>query len=181
MRIGELWSLEWNQVDIEKRTLHLPAEKTKTNAPRTVPLNNACMEVIERLYVKKEHAPFVLWHPTGPDRITKQVKKLSERFLGKAHTPHTWRVTWATRSLRGKRIRGEDGRFYWVRGDLKTVAEIGGWEPNSPILLSIYQKVSDEQKRETVEMVGIGESDILPVSETCQYSDTHALQPLIEN
>jgi len=162
MRIRELWSLEWDQVDIEKRTIDLPGEKTKTNKARKVPFNNHCMDVINRLYVKKEDAPYVLWHPNSANTLTEEIGKLSKSLLGKKHTPHFWRVTFATRALRGKRIKAENGQIYWVRGDLKTVAEIGGWESNSKILVSIYQKVSEEQKRETVDLIGIGETDILP-------------------
>jgi len=173
MRISEMWTLEWNQVDIEKRTLSLPEEKTKTNAAREVPLNNHCMDVLNRLYVKKEYAPFVLWHPPSAEGITKRVKKLSRQFLGKSHTPHFWRVTFATRAFEGKEIQGKDGQFYWVRGDQKTVAEIGGWDPNSKTLVEIYQKVSERVKRETVQVVGIGESDTYPEPrDTDQAIDT---------
>jgi hypothetical protein len=105
-----------------------------------------------------------LWHPYREDIAIREVGKLSEQFLGKRHTPHFWRVTFATRALTGKMIKAENGQIYWVRGDLKTVAEIGGWEPNSKVLVEIYQKVSEEQKRETVDVVGIGEADILPES-----------------
>ena len=164
MRIGELWSLEWTEVDIEKKIAHIPEEKAKTNKARKVPLNNACMDAINRLYVKKEYSPYVLWHPYREDIVIREVGKLSEQFLGKRHTPHFWRVTFATRALTGKMIKAENGQIYWVRGDLKTVAEIGGWEPNSKVLVEIYQKVSEEQKRETVDVVGIGEADILPES-----------------
>ncbi len=164
MRISELWSLEWVQFDIRKRTLWLPKEKTKTNEARKVPLNNACMDVINRLSIRKEYAPFVLWHPPAITYISQDIAKLSKDFLGKRHTPHCWRVTFATITLRGKRIKGEDGRVYRVRGDLKTVAEIGGWSEDSRILLRIYQKVEDEQKRETVDLINIGEANILPSS-----------------
>jgi integrase len=182
MRIAEMWSLEWSQVDIEKRTIRLPEEKTKTNEARTIPLNHACMDVISRLYVKKEYAPFVLWHPSEPTGVSKEVGNLSTKFLGKRHTPHHWRVTFATLSLRGKRIKAEDGRVYWVRGDLKTVAEIGGWKPNSAILATIYQKVSEEQKRETVDLINVGEADILPAqSVSMSLDDTDTRQSLTIN
>jgi integrase len=60
MRIYELWSLEWSQIDIQKRIAYIPEEKAKTNKARKVPLNNVCMDVINRLYVKKEHCPLCL-------------------------------------------------------------------------------------------------------------------------
>jgi integrase len=162
MRIRELWTLEWNQIDIDKHEANLPEEKTKTGEARMVPLNSACMDVINRLYPKQPHRPYVLWHPTNMDGIGKRIKKLSKRFLGKPHTPHFWRVTWATLALEGKEIEGKDGKVYPVAGDLKAVAEIGGWKPKSPVLLNIYHKVSDRRKRQVANLVDIGEADAYP-------------------
>ncbi len=172
MRIAELWSIVWPEIDTKKRMVWLPKEKTKTNEARKVPLNNACMDVIDRLSIKKEYAPFVLWHPPGTSYITNDIAKLSKSFLGKRHTPHSWRVTFATLTLKGKRIRGEDGRVYRVRGDLRTIAEIGGWSRDSSTLLRVYQKVEEEQKREAVDLINIGEADILPLGSTLSLYDT---------
>lgn len=62
LRVSELLSLEWSQVDIEKRRIFIPAEKNKTNTNRYVPLNPKAMAVIEHLYLKKPYAPHVFRH-----------------------------------------------------------------------------------------------------------------------
>lgn len=47
MRRGEVLSLEWENVDLEARTAHLPI--TKNGSERTVPLSPAAIEVLEQL------------------------------------------------------------------------------------------------------------------------------------
>lgn len=46
IRQGELFSLEWAQVDMERRTLTVLASHAKGNATRTVPLNAEAMAVL---------------------------------------------------------------------------------------------------------------------------------------
>lgn len=43
-----------------------------------------------------------------------------------------------------------------ILGHLNAVAEIGGWEPSSPILLKIYAKVPEEAKRQAVDVIAMG-------------------------
>lgn len=47
MRRGELASLRWKHIDLEKRTAHLP--KTKTEVPRDVPLSTAALAALKGL------------------------------------------------------------------------------------------------------------------------------------
>lgn len=155
-RIAELFYLEPDEVDLEIRCLNLPGEKTKTNKPRRVPLNDTAFRVIQELYVNRDpDNPYVMPRFCGPEYITQRISILSQRYLGKKFTSHCFRITFATLALRGKRIKGADGKDYWVRGNLKSVAEIGGWEPNSKVLLKIYAKTDDEQMRATVDLVQI--------------------------
>ena len=174
MRLSEMWSLEWSQVDIEKRELYLPPEKVKSKRGRYVRLNGAAMEAIERLYIEKKNGLYVLYHPGTSSQITRQINRLSKRFLGKVHTPHAWRVTFATRALQGRKIRGEDGRVYRVRADLKTIATVAGWEPDSKVLLRIYAKTTEEAEREAVSFVEIGPDSSYRVPEKADvpYTDT---------
>jgi integrase len=44
MRLGELLSLEWKDIDLEARTAHLP--HTKNGEPRTVPLSAAAVTLL---------------------------------------------------------------------------------------------------------------------------------------
>jgi len=43
MRRGELLSIEWSDVDLDRRTIHL--ENTKNGSPRTVPLSTRALEI----------------------------------------------------------------------------------------------------------------------------------------
>ena len=59
-RRGELLSLQWKQVKEEMRYLDLPADKTKTNEPRLVPITARLRAVLEYRRVGpdgKEHGP----------------------------------------------------------------------------------------------------------------------------
>ena len=44
MRRGEILTLEWRYVDLQRRTAHLP--RTKNGYARTVPLTNGAMEIL---------------------------------------------------------------------------------------------------------------------------------------
>jgi integrase len=46
-RKGELLTLQWGQVDLERGTVFLPAEKTKTHEDRTVPITGRLRAVLE--------------------------------------------------------------------------------------------------------------------------------------
>lgn len=47
MRMSEQYGLRWNQVDFERRQIHLP--KTKNGDPRTIPLNTAALDALTAL------------------------------------------------------------------------------------------------------------------------------------
>ena len=58
MRRSELASLTWEEIDLKKRTAHLP--KTKTDVPRTVPLSKAAIKTLANFGVKSEGRVFSL-------------------------------------------------------------------------------------------------------------------------
>jgi len=47
MRAGEICNIAWEDVDLERRTVHLP--KTKNGNPRTVPLSTTAVKVLQGL------------------------------------------------------------------------------------------------------------------------------------
>ena len=47
MRRGELLSIEWSDVDLDRRTIHL--ENTKNGSPRTVPLSRRALEILNTI------------------------------------------------------------------------------------------------------------------------------------
>lgn len=62
LRLGELASLEWRNVDLRAKEIHL--EKTKTDAPRTVPLSAEVCRVLsaQPRHITLEH---VIWTKRG--------------------------------------------------------------------------------------------------------------------
>lgn len=58
MRRGELASLLWEDVNLQKQTAHLP--KTKTDVPRTIPLSKTAVAALKKLGTKKEGRVFSL-------------------------------------------------------------------------------------------------------------------------
>jgi integrase len=49
MRASEMVGLMFSEVDLERRELHLPAERTKEAKSKTIPLNSAALEVLGRV------------------------------------------------------------------------------------------------------------------------------------
>jgi len=49
MRRGEILSLTWNKVDLEKRNIQLEAADTKDREPRTIPICNELLEVLKSI------------------------------------------------------------------------------------------------------------------------------------
>ena len=45
--MSEQYSLEWSQIDFERRQMYLP--RTKNGDPRDVPLNGTALSALERL------------------------------------------------------------------------------------------------------------------------------------
>ena len=45
MRAGEICNMAWEDIDLERRTVHLP--KTKNGNPRTVPLSTTAVKCLK--------------------------------------------------------------------------------------------------------------------------------------
>ena len=58
MRRNEIASLQWEHVDLDKQTAHLP--KTKTDVPRTVPLSKAAVAVLRDFKTRDDGRVFSL-------------------------------------------------------------------------------------------------------------------------
>ncbi|MGZ3797895.1 MAG: tyrosine-type recombinase/integrase, partial [Pseudobdellovibrionaceae bacterium] len=67
MRIGEIMSLEWDQVDFKKKTIYLPAEKTKIRKERTFGISDACFADLESRF-KNSPGSAVFASPHNPDK-----------------------------------------------------------------------------------------------------------------
>ena len=66
MRRGELCLVQWQHVDLDAGTLYLPADITKTNTPRTVPLSPVALDVLRNL--KRTEDPRIF--PVSPGAAT---------------------------------------------------------------------------------------------------------------
>lgn len=49
MRRGELCSLEWDEVDMENRRIHIRASKAKSGKPRTIPMTDRAFQALSEL------------------------------------------------------------------------------------------------------------------------------------
>ena len=131
LRTQEALRLDWRQVDLTRRTLHLPPAQTKSRRARTVPLHPRVDALL-----------FGLWHaagrPTGgpvflsargapyADTRGHGARAQGGNPLARAHATacriagitgfrvHDWRHEWA-------------GRMVMAGTDLRTLMELGGW------------------------------------------------------
>lgn len=104
MRHAEIYTLEWTQIDWSKKTVHLPAEKTKIRKSRTFVMSEPG-EVILRRRFKEKVSAWVFPHPVRPEEChgrygTKsQWDKLRED-TGIEGRFHDWRHTALTKAFK---------------------------------------------------------------------------------
>jgi integrase len=116
MRMSEQYGLHWNQVDSERRQIHLP--KTKNGDPRTIPLNSVALEALEQLRGESKKPGTTPVFPSLRGSETLQGSRgwfptaLEEAKI-KAYTWHCNRHTFAS-------------RLVMAGVDLRTVAELLG-------------------------------------------------------
>jgi integrase len=104
MRWGELSRLEWNMVSIESGEINLPKRITKTDEPRTIPMNSRVKEILagrERLAVwvfpRRDLQGPMLYYA---DRLSSIAKKLGLAYGREAGwTLHGTRHATATKML----------------------------------------------------------------------------------
>lgn len=73
MRRGEITSLCWEHVDLQRRTAHIP--RTKTDVPRTVPLSSAAVALLEQVGRQEVGSVFGL----APDSISQAFERALNR------------------------------------------------------------------------------------------------------
>lgn len=116
MRMGEQYSMRWNQVSFERRQIHLP--KTKNGHPRTIPLNTVALKAL--MQMRGEGTP-VGTAPVFPSTWTGDALQGSRGWFPTAleeariegYTWHCNRHTFAS-------------RLVMAGVDLRTVAELLG-------------------------------------------------------
>ena len=96
MRLNEILSLEWSDVNLEKAIAWVVANKSKNQTPRAVPLNNDALNVLRGM--KGKHFRWVFFNAETGNRYTdinredfKQALLLSNIHNFKFHDlRHTW-------------------------------------------------------------------------------------------
>ena len=64
MRRGELCSLEWDEVDMENRRIHVAGPKAKSGKPRTIPMTDRAVDALnELLLLRKYDRKTMVPHP----------------------------------------------------------------------------------------------------------------------
>lgn len=97
MRLGELTSLEWRQIDLERGAITLT--KTKSGRPRVVPLDEIAAGTITGT-PRKLRCPLVFWHDDG--QPYSQFSRIFARAAKQAKYPatfHGFRHIYAIRYL----------------------------------------------------------------------------------
>ena len=100
MRIGELVNLEWDDINIEKRIIHIRIKDfwtPKGKEEREIPIHDVVLYILNGMAQESQ------WVFTKADRQKVNIHSLEERFkrqlrrLGIANaTLHTWRHTFAS-------------------------------------------------------------------------------------
>jgi integrase len=113
MRMSEQYSLDWSQVDVERRQIHLP--KTKNGDPRTIPLNAIALTALKYLDGRgKKMRPT----PVFPSIRTGESLQGSRGWFPSAleeakiegYTWHCNRHTFASRLVNGQGRSADGGR-----------------------------------------------------------------------
>lgn len=128
MRIGEIMSLEWDQIDFARKTIYLPAEKTKIRKERIFGISS---EVFEDLEIRKFEAlgSAVFHAPGNPDKCQ-----------GRQGNKGAWAGC--------KRLAKvpKEYRFHWLRHTFLTLAFK---KAVNPALICIYAGLSLEEAQKT--------------------------------
>lgn len=83
LRQGELFNLEWDMIDFDKRSLIISGEITKNSSSRYIPLNDEAFEVFQKL--NKQNNKLGLVFPSKNDKPFNTVKRSWATLLKKAN------------------------------------------------------------------------------------------------
>lgn len=96
LRQGNVLMLEWDEVDMERKTIFVPADKAKGGVAFSVPLNNDALILLET--EKDKHPEFVFTYQGKPlkNANTRAWKKALKRCGIENFRWHDLRHTWAS-------------------------------------------------------------------------------------
>lgn len=150
MRKGEILDLKWTEIDFERRMILV--NESKSGKPRTVPMSDGVVEILE---AKARTAPWVWVHPYHPTRRLTEIKRAWASSCAEAGISnlrfHDLRHTAATRMA-------EAGT------DAFTLASILG---HSTIQMSArYTHATDQGKRAAIEKLSRYGRNVTIMSQT---------------
>ena len=139
MRKGEQFTLEWSQVEFERKRIHL--SQTKNGSSREIPLNKTCLATLKSLHKKRPDDGAVF---------------RSSRYKQPLADPKKWFET-ALRDAKIKDFRWHDLRHTFIsrlvmRGvDLRTVQELAG---HKSITMTVrYSHLSPQHNQKAIEIL----------------------------
>jgi integrase len=116
LRRGELFGLEWPDIDLEKAILTVRAESAKSGKTRRVPLNATALDALQAWRAQSPGAGLVFTSPATGERLT-SIRTAWGNLMREARvadfTPHGLRHTFAS-------------RLVLAGADLATVRELCG-------------------------------------------------------
>jgi integrase len=99
-RPGEVRAAEWKEIDLEKKTWTIPAQKMKMGLEHTVPLSSQIVEVLEGLYLLTGNTRFLFpGARTNSRPMSDAGVRAALRYMGyrkEDFTPHGFRATFST-------------------------------------------------------------------------------------
>lgn len=97
LRLREATELRWPEVDIQKRLIVLPPERTKSNREFRLPLSDRAVQVLKGLATKRRASSAFVFHSRGDGHISELDRAFAD--IGKAIdqrlSPHDLRRTFA--------------------------------------------------------------------------------------
>lgn len=118
LRTAELRKMRWEWVDLESKSITLPAEVMKARRPHVVPLSRQAVELLQDQFTRSGYSAFVfpgrfMSKPLSASAILKALERIGYKSIA---TGHGWRTTFST-------ALNESGRYNpdWIELQLSHV------------------------------------------------------------
>ncbi|MJE11708.1 integrase [Escherichia coli] len=118
LRTAELRLMRWEWVDLESKSITLPAEVMKARRPHVVPLSRQAVELLQDQFTRSGYSAFVfpgrfMDKPLSASAILKALDRIGYKSIA---TGHGWRTTFST-------ALNESGRYSpdWIEIQLAHV------------------------------------------------------------
>jgi integrase len=150
-RTQEALQLDWRWVNLDRRTIHLPAGETKAGRARTVAMHPLVEEMLRALWSASGHPSLGRVFLSARGKPYADTRGQGGNPLAQAHATacraagvtgfriHDWRHDWAT-------------RLVWAGVDLPTLMAMGGWA--SLRMVQKYAATSPGRMDEAIRRLG---------------------------